>query len=99
MDNCRLILGEETSKSKVTKTVVLFSEKIVGLRAQRVLGVYANRVGPNDPQGDSNKMLKKIAFIAVLALQLAAVTSVASADLPFPTCGPCPGDTTTPPAR
>ncbi len=37
-------------------------------------------------------MLKKIVFAAILALQFAAVTSVASADLPWPICGPCPGD-------
>ena len=35
-------------------------------------------------------MLKKIAFVALLALQFAAVCGVATADLPFPKCGPCP---------
>lgn len=35
-------------------------------------------------------MLKKLVLVAFLALQLAAVCGVASADLPWPTCGPCP---------
>lgn len=35
-------------------------------------------------------MFKKIAMVVMLALQFAAVCSVASADLPWPTCGPCP---------
>ncbi len=42
-------------------------------------------------------MLKKIVFAAILALQFAAVTSVATAEGPWPTCGPCPGDSTVPP--
>jgi hypothetical protein len=36
-------------------------------------------------------MLKRIVLIALLALQTVAVTSVASADLPWPQCYPCPG--------
>ena len=35
-------------------------------------------------------MLKKIVFVVILALQCAAVCSVATADMPWPTCGPCP---------
>ena len=35
-------------------------------------------------------MLKKIIFAALLALQFAAVCGVATADLPFPLCYPCP---------
>jgi hypothetical protein len=34
-------------------------------------------------------MLKRIFFVVMLALQAAAVTSVASADIPWPTCYPC----------
>lgn len=41
-------------------------------------------------------MLKRLAIVAILALQTAAVCSVAKADLPFPTCYPCPGDSDTP---
>lgn len=35
-------------------------------------------------------MMKKIALVAFLALQFAVVSGIASADLPWPTCGPCP---------
>ena len=41
-------------------------------------------------------MTKRLVIAAILALQTAAVCSVAKADLPFPTCYPCPGDTQTP---
>jgi hypothetical protein len=34
-------------------------------------------------------MLKRILFIVMLALQATAVTSVASADWPWPDCYPC----------
>ena len=34
-------------------------------------------------------MIKKMLFVLILALQLAAVTNVASADWPWPTCYPC----------
>ena len=34
-------------------------------------------------------MLKRIFFVVMLALQAAAVTGVASADLPWPECFPC----------
>jgi hypothetical protein len=37
-------------------------------------------------------MLKRLVLAAILALQFAAVCSVASADLPWPKCYPCPGD-------
>ncbi len=37
-------------------------------------------------------MIKKLVFAAFLALQFAAVCSVATADLPWPQCMPCPGD-------
>jgi hypothetical protein len=37
-------------------------------------------------------MIKKIVFATILALQFAAVCSVATADLPWPTCAPCPAD-------
>ena len=37
-------------------------------------------------------MLKKIMFVLVLALSASTVTSVASADNPWPLCYPCPGD-------
>jgi hypothetical protein len=36
--------------------------------------------------------MKKFVILAILAIQTAAVCSVAKADLPFPTCYPCPGD-------
>lgn len=35
-------------------------------------------------------MMKRIFFVLFLALQAAAVTGVASAHLPWPTCGECP---------
>ncbi len=34
-------------------------------------------------------MLKKIAFAAILAIQFAAVASIATADAPWPLCYPC----------
>jgi len=37
-------------------------------------------------------MLKKVLFILALALQVAAVSTVATADNPWPVCYPCPGD-------
>ena len=37
-------------------------------------------------------MLKKLALLAILAIQFAAVCGVASADLPWPDCWPCPID-------
>ena len=43
-------------------------------------------------------MLKRIVLIAILAIQTAAVCSVAKADMPFPKCFPtCPPDGDTPP--
>jgi hypothetical protein len=41
-------------------------------------------------------MIRRFVLIAILALQAAAVTSVANADLPWPTCYPCPGDSQKP---
>lgn len=38
-------------------------------------------------------MLKRLVLLAILALQTAAVCNIASADLPWPICYPCPGDT------
>jgi hypothetical protein len=35
-------------------------------------------------------MLKRILFVAILALQAGAVVSVASASQPYPVCLPCP---------
>jgi hypothetical protein len=37
-------------------------------------------------------MTKKLFFVLLLAIQAASVVSVASADIPMPTCLPCPGD-------
>jgi len=37
-------------------------------------------------------MVKRLVFVAILALQLFAVTSVATADSPWPCCLPCSGD-------
>ena len=37
-------------------------------------------------------MIKKAFFVLLLALQAAAICSVATADNPFPVCYPCPGD-------
>lgn len=37
-------------------------------------------------------MLRKLILLALLALNTAAVVSVANADLPLPHCYPCPGD-------
>lgn len=37
-------------------------------------------------------MLKRLVLAAILALQFAAVTSIATADMPWPKCYPCPGD-------
>jgi hypothetical protein len=44
-------------------------------------------------------MVKKLVLIALLALQTAAVCNIVSADLPWPHCMPCPGDSTVPPSR
>jgi hypothetical protein len=35
-------------------------------------------------------MIRRIVFALLLALQFAAVTSVATAISPMPRCGPCP---------
>lgn len=35
-------------------------------------------------------MIRRIVFALLLALQFAAVTSVATAISPIPQCGPCP---------
>jgi hypothetical protein len=51
-------------------------------------GLYARSLAQENP----NKMIKRIAILAILAIQTAAVCSIAKADLPFPTCYPCPGD-------
>ena len=37
-------------------------------------------------------MLKRIALTVLIAVQFAVVCGVASADLPWPVCGPCPAD-------
>lgn len=41
-------------------------------------------------------MLKKLVLAAILAIQFAAVCDVASADIPWPDCYPCPAN---PPAN
>ena len=35
-------------------------------------------------------MLRKLLFVAILALQAAVVCNVATADYPWPICPPCP---------
>jgi hypothetical protein len=37
-------------------------------------------------------MTKRLVLAAILALQFAVVCGVASADMPWPRCGPCPAD-------
>jgi len=37
-------------------------------------------------------MLKRIVITLILALQIGAIVNVASAEVPFPQCWPCPDD-------
>jgi len=37
-------------------------------------------------------MLKRFAIALILALQFGAIANVATAEIPFPQCWPCPDD-------
>jgi hypothetical protein len=43
-------------------------------------------------KGNCKTMLKRIVVALILALQIGAIANVATAEVPFPQCWPCPDD-------